>query len=429
MGRKLQPTHIPGRLDGVDIDALPRGLHGDGNRLYLQCTPGADGRMRRSWIFRFTVAGREKQLGLGSFEKVGTHDARRAAQKHQEALERGDVPEGDRERNRALRAQERQERVASIAFDQCVKRYIETQADSWSNPKHAEQWANTLRTYVSPVFGSLPVRAVERRHVLEALEPIWKTKPETARRVRGRIEAVLDFAEIREYRSGANPARLSREQIKAALGKLERDIKHHAALPYQEIGQFMADLRTREGVAARALEFTILTAARTNETIGTRLDEIDEAVRVWTVPADRMKGRRGKRREHRVALSNAALGVLKRMAEVRENDFVFPGERQSTLSNMAMLAVLKRMGRGDLTVHGFRSTFRDWAAECTNFPREVAEAALAHVVGDKVEAAYRRGDLFEKRRKLMDAWATYCAKPATSGKVIPLPTAEERIPA
>jgi integrase len=425
MGRKLQPTHIPGRLDGMNIDALPRGLHGDGNRLYLQCTPGADSRMRRSWIFRFSIGGREKQLGLGSFEKVGTQDARRAAQKHQEALERGEVPEGDRERNRALRAQERQQRVASITFDQCAAKYIETHRPEWRNAKHAAQWQSTLNTYASPVFGNLPVREIERQHLIEALEPIWKTKRETARRVRGRIEAVLDWAEVREYRTGANPARLSRAQIQAGLGKQPRTIRHHAAVPYQEIGAFMRDLKSRESVAASALEFTILTAARTNEALQARDAEFDLKAHVWTVPAGRMKGKR----EHRVPLSDAACDVLRRMAKVKESDVVFPGERQATLSNMAMLAVLKRMGRGDLTVHGFRSTFRDWAAECTNFPREVAEAALAHVVGDKVEAAYRRGDLFEKRRKLMDAWAAYCAKPATSGKVIPLPTAEERIPA
>ncbi len=424
MARKRQ-NDLPGRLDNRDLDTLPRGLHGDGNRLYLQCTPGADGRMRRSWIFRFTASdGREKQLGLGGLDKVGIQEARQRARQLNQQLKDGDEPRGPREETRAKRASEQQQKVASITFDQCAAKYIEAHRGEWRNSKHASQWENTLRTYVSPVFGSLPVRVAERSHIIEALEPIWKTKRETARRVRGRIEAVLDWAEIREYRNGTNPARLSREQIKAALGKQDRTVRHHAALPYQKIGAFMPVLRERESVATCALEFTILTVARTSETLEARWPEMDLAARVWTVPGARMKSGR----DHRVPLSEAACAVLKRMATVRESDVVFPGERQDTLSNMAMKAVLRRMGRGDLTVHGFRSTFRDWAAECTNFPREVAEAALAHIVGDETERAYRRGDLFEKRRKLMDAWAAYCAKPAASGDVIPLRTAEARVP-
>jgi len=250
--------------------------------------------------------------------------------------------------------------------------------------------------------------------VTKALEPIWSTKPETASRVRGRIESVLDWAKARGYRNGENPARWRGhlDHLLPARTKV-RKVVHHAALPYREIGTFMAALRERAALAARALEFAILTAARASEVINARWDEIDLQARVWTVPAERMKAGR----EHRVPLSDLAVGILNRMQEVRQNDHIFPGERRASLSNMSFLMLLRRMDRDDLTAHGFRSTFRTWAAECTRYPREIAEAALAHVVGDATEQAYQRGDVFEKRRKLMDAWATYCTKPARTSAV------------
>src|SRR5262245_2427161 len=249
---------------------------------------------------------------------------------------------------------------------------------------------------------------------MKVVEPLWAVKSETASRVRGRIEVILDWATVRGFRQGDNPARWRGhlDKLLPARSKV-RKVVNHAALPYGEVGAFMADLREREGIAARALEFTILTATRTGEVLRAAWSEIDFQARVWTVPAGRMKGGR----EHRVPLSGAALAPLKRMHELRENSFVFPGGRRAMMSNMAMDMLLRRMGR-NVTVHGFRSTFRDWVAEQTNFPKEVAEAALAHVVGDKVEAAYRRGDLFEKRRRLMNAWAEYCTKTAADGVVV-----------
>ncbi len=267
------------------------------------------------------------------------------------------------------------------------------------------------------MFGDLPVAAVDTALVTKAIEPVWTLKPETASRVRGRIESVLDWAKARGYRAGDNPARWRGhlDNLLPARSKVRR-VEHHAALPYGEAAAFMAELRRQEGMAARALEFAILTAARTSEVLGARWGEINIAERLWTVPGERMKAGR----EHRVPLSDAAMAIIEAMAERRQGEFVFAGARGGTLSNMAMLMLLRRMGRGDLTAHGFRSTFRDWAAERTNFPADVAEMALAHTVADKVEAAYRRGDLFAKRRQLAEAWARFCDAPAAAGQVVPL---------
>jgi integrase len=274
----------------------------------------------------------------------------------------------------------------------------------------------------------LPVGAIDTGLVLKVLEPIWTAKPETAGRVRGRIEAVIDWAKARDYRVGENPARWRGhlDKLLPARSKVRR-VKHHPALPYDELPAFMRALRAQEGISARALEFTILTAARTNETIGATWPEINLGAKVWTIPADRMKAER----DHRVPLSAAALAILKRMAEFRENAFVFPGDRRAGLSNMAMLEMVRGMNERraaagepkwidphqgkEIVPHGFRSSFRDWASERTNFPREVAEAALAHIEGDETELAYKRGDLFEKRRRLMDEWARYCARPGAIG--------------
>lgn len=303
-----------------------------------------------------------------------------------------------------------------MTFDACAAAYIEAQEAAWRNPKHRQQWRNTLSTYASPVFGSLPVQAVDVGLVMKCLEPIWTTKPETASRLRGRIESILDWAAVRGYRRGDNPARWRGhlDKLLPARGKI-RQVEHHSALPYSEIAEFLTALRAEEGVAARALEFLVLTATRTGEVIAARWDEVHLKEKVWVVPAVRMKAGR----EHRVPLSAAALAVLQQMREAREGEFIFPGGKAGRpLSNMAMLKVLRRMDRADLTAHGFRSTFRDWAAERTNFPREVAEMALAHTVSDKVEAAYRRGDLFQKRRQLMEAWARSCGSPARGGELV-----------
>ena len=293
----------------------------------------------------------------------------------------------------------------ALTFRACTEQYIAAHGTSWRNAKHAAQWRTTVKTYAEPVIGSLPVQNVATEQVVKIIEPLWATKPETASRLRGRIEAVLDWATARGYRQGDNPAkwRGHLDKLLPARAKV-RKVKHHAALPYKELPAFMASLRRQEGVSARALEFLILTSARTGETIGAWIDEIEDEI--WTVPAARMKAGT----EHRVPLSAPALAIAEKMRNGRKDGFLFPGGKVGKpLSNMAMLALLERMGRPDLTSHGFRSTFRDWTAECTDYPREVAEMALAHVIENKVEAAYRRGDLFEKRLLLMAEWATFCS--------------------
>ncbi len=280
--------------------------------------------------------------------------------------------------------------------------YIAANGDSWRNAKHRAQWQNTLSAYVHPIIGDMPIAEVGTAHVLEILEPLWKTRPETASRVRGRIETILDNAKARELRTGENPARWRGHisQILPKRGRLTRG--HHKAMPYGDVPGFVAQLRTRKAMAALALEFVILTAARTGEVTGATWQEIDLGKKLWTIPATRMKA--GK--EHRIPLSPRAVEILETVKPLGK-EFVFPGERGGPLSNMAMGMLLKRMGK-TVTVHGFRSAFRDWAAECTGYPHEVCEMALAHVIGNKAEAAYRRGDLFEKRARLMADWAGYC---------------------
>jgi integrase len=303
-----------------------------------------------------------------------------------------------------------------MTFRACAEAYVAAHKAGWRSAKHGQQWQASLRDYVDPVFGSLPVQAVDVALVTKAIEPIWSTKPETASRVRGRVESVLDWATARGYRKGENPARWRGHLDKLLPRKSKvRRVEHHPALPYAEIGAFMGDLRQQEGVAALGLEFAILTAARTGEVIGAKWDEINQTERVWTVPADRMKGNR----EHRVPLSDAAMAIVEKTAATRSSDYVFPGHRRGKpISSTAFFMLLREMGRGDLTAHGFRSTFRDWCAEQTNFAREVAEAALAHKIPNAVEAAYRRGDLFQKRRQLAEAWARYCDSAPAAGKVV-----------
>jgi integrase len=401
------------RLSAVKVANLKqRGMYADGGGLYLQVSQNGT----RSWIFRFKQSGRSRDMGLGSLTAVSLATAREIAadcrRKRSAGLDPIETRKADRREAQLTAAR-------SMTFDQCRDAFIEAHRAGWQNAKHRGQWTASLATYVTPVLGSLPIQSVDVGLVMKALEPIWSTKPETAARVRGRIERILDWSKVRGFRQGENPARWRGhlDVLLPARSKV-RQVEHHAALPYSEIGTFMAALKTRQAVAARALEFAILTAARTGEVLGARWDEVGLQAKVWTVPASRMKGGR----EHRVPLSPPAISVLKEMQTRHHCDLVFPGNRRGkSLSNMAMLMVLRRMDRADLTAHGFRSTFRDWAAECTNFPREVAEAALAHLVGDKVEAAYRRGDLFEKRRRLMDAWAAYCQATCNNdGRVVPL---------
>jgi integrase len=386
------------------------GLKADGGGLYLQIAPSG----AKTWIYRFQVRGRRRDMGLGSVDVYSLAEARRKAADSRRLVAEGIDPIDQRA---ALAARVAASAAKAIIFRECAERYIAAHQASWRNQKHARQWPSTLEMYVYPAFGAVPVAAVDVGLVMKVVEPMWSTKPETASRVRGRIEAILDWAAARGYRAGENPARW-RGHLENLLPKKSkvRRVEHHAALVYAEIADFIADLRHLQGTAARALEFAILTAGRTSEVIGARWDEINFAERLWTVPADRMKAAK----EHRVPLSKQALGVLEQMAAIRQSEFVFAGDRTGRpISNMAMLMLLRRMGRGDLTTHGFRSTFRDWAAERTHFPAEVAEIALAHTVSDKIEAAYRRGDLFEKRRQLAEAWGRYCTAPAkTVGRVV-----------
>ena len=409
MARKIE------RLTALAVTKTRReGLHADGGGLYLQVS----GSGAKSWLYRFMLNGKARAMGLGSVHTVSLAEAREQAIQCRKLTRQGVDPI---EARKVERTKAQLEAAKSITFDACATSYIAAHKAGWRNSKHADQWRSTLDTYAMPVFGSLPVQDIDLTLVLKVLEPIWKTKTETASRLRGRIEAVLDWATVRGYRRGDNPARWRGhlDKVLPARSKVQKVI-HHEALPYVEIGEFVAALRDQEGVAARALEFLILTATRTGEVIGARWDELDLGQRVWTVPPNRMKAGR----EHRVPLSTAAMALLETMKKQRRDEYVFPGFKQGKpLSNMAMLKLLERIGRSDLTAHGFRSTFRDWAAERTNFPREVAEMALAHTIGDKVEAAYRRGDLFEKRRDLMATWAGYCGEIPRSAHVIRIPDA------
>lgn len=396
------PRKVHQKLTARTVKNLRKpGYHIDGDGLYLQVTPGG----AKTWVFRYTLRGKAREMGLGSESRLSLAEARVEAQRQRDLQREGVDPIEARDRARAAQALG----VArSRTFWECCESYLDSPPNAWTNPKHAKQWRSTLETYAKAELGTMPVSDIVTEDVHRVLEPIWRVKAETASRLRGRIEAVLDWAQVRGYRNGENPARWRGhlDKVLPQRSKVQK-VRHHPALPYPAVGAFMKDLRVQEGIAARALEFIILTAARTGEAIAAKWSEFDLKEGVWTVPANRMKAKK----QHKVPLSPAALAMLKRVPKVEGSDFVFTGARKGKhLSNMACLALLERMGKADLTVHGFRSTFRDWAAECTNFPREIAEASLAHAVGDKVEAAYRRGDAFKKRSLLMMAWAGHCAK-------------------
>ena len=353
----------------------------------------------RSWVLRLSVGGRQREMGLGSFPSVPLAEAREKARAHRAMVDQGADPISER---RAAKSAAAADRDSQQSFATVAAQYIAQHAKSWKNAKHGAQWASTLRTYAEPVIGSLLVRDVTTVHVIKVLEPIWTAKTETARRIRSRMELILDFAAARGLREGPNPARW-RGNLDAALPKPGRiaKVRHHAAVAVDEIGAFMTRLRAQSGMGAKALEFAVLTAARSGEVRGAVWSELDLAAALWTVPAERMKSGR----EHRVPLSKPALTLLRDLPTGAPDDLVFPGLR-GPLSDMSLTAVLRRM-KVDATAHGFRSTFRDWCSEHTNHSSEVAEMALAHAVGDKVEAAYRRGDLFEKRVHLMNDWATF----------------------
>jgi len=407
VGRRLH-----NKLTAVQVaKACVPGYYGDGGGLWLQVSPSGT----KSWVFRFTLAGRSREMGLGPLHTVSLAEARnKALEKRKLLLDGVDPIEA---RNTTQRTAD-SNAARAVTFKTEAENYIEAHRAGWKNAKHADQWTNTLETYAYPFIGKQLVSEIDTALVMKCLQPIWSTKTETASRVRGRIESVLDYATALKHRTGDNPARW-RGHLDHLLPKPTKVAKteHHAALPYTEAGAFVKALRAQDGLSARALEFTILTATRTGEAIGARWDEIDLDASLWTVPAVRMKAAV----LHRVPLSKAAVRILKGVRGLNA-EFVFPGlkEKQS-LSNMAMLSLLqKRMGRKDLTVHGFRSTFRDWAAELSNFPNEVVEMALAHTIEDPTEAAYRRGDLFAKRAKLMEAWAEYLNRSGTAATVTPI---------
>ncbi len=389
------------------------GFHADGLNLYLQVTlTGA-----RSWIFRYARAGKTTDVGLGSIHTTSLAEARDIAHEARRLLRDGIDP---LEARRRTKQQKALEGAKTITFKAAADQYIAAHCAGWRNIKHAGQWRDTLANYAHPIIGALPVRAIDTALVMQVLEPIWNAKPETASRLRGRMESILDWAKVKGYRDGENPARWRGHLDKLLPKKSKvRKPEHHAALPYGELPAFLIELRKQQGLAARALEFCILTATRSGETIGAQWSAIDLQTKTWLIPASRMKGGA----EFKIPLSDRAIATLKEMESGRdlEGGFVFPGaQRGKPLSENAMYVRLQRMGRSDLTVHGMRSTFRDWAAERTSYPNHVIEMALAHAISNAVEAAYRRGDLFEKRCRLMEAWAAFCGAPTISSEVLPL---------
>ena len=386
------------RLTALSVkQAKQRGYYHDGGGLYLQIA----GNGSRSWIFRYGAQGR-RHLGLGPTHAVTLQEAREKARDCRKQLVEGLDPIAEKQ---ARKTAAHLEAAKAISFAKAAETYIVDHHAAWKNERNRQQWRNTLATYAYPVIGKLPVAAIDTGLVVRVLQPIWHEKPETASRVRMRIERVLGWATVHGYRAGDNPARWHThlDHLLPQQGKIA-PVQHHPALPFAELPAFTKAMLERDGLAAEALEFTILTAARTSEVIGMTWRELDLKAGVWTVPPGRMKSGR----EHRVPLSARALVILKK--QPRDDERVFP------LSNMAFLQLLKRMERTDITPHGFRSSFRDWAAETHDAERDVVEMALAHAISDKTEAAYRRGDLFKKRRKLMDDWAAFCTAKGRGGK-------------
>jgi integrase len=409
-----------GSLSAKKIEHLKKvGYHADGDNLYLQVTSSN----AKSWIFRFSFDGKRREMGIGPYPEISLEKARESAIELRRLVKAGTDPI---EQRKADQAAKRAERNNAVTFAYCAKQYIESHRHGWKNPKHAQQWANTLEQYAYPVIGETIIKDVDTALIMRVLQPIWLAKNETAGRLRGRLENILDWAAVQGFRAVENPARWKGhlDNLLASPGKVQKN-NHFKALPYAEINTLMLALRANGSVSAKALEFLILTAARTGEIIGAKWDEIDFDNQLWIVPADRMKAGR----EHRIPLSSRAFDIVREMQALKTNDAIFPGRSKGGfLSNAAMDKLLQQTLGIDATVHGMRSTFRDWASERTAYPHEVCEMALAHTIRNQAEAAYRRGDLIEKRRNLMEDWLKFCEAAAdTSGAVIPFKRTAEAV--
>lgn len=414
---------MPRLMNKLTVKAVEKqtkpGLYGDGAGLYLQITKQGV----KSWLYRFMIDGKAYGMGLGATHTITLAEARQKATDARKHVINGGNPL-EAKRLAALQAKAAKARL--ITFAECAEAFIEAHKVSWKNPKHQDQWVNTIESYVNPIIGTLPVSEVDTALVMKVLTQtdaegakFWQSKNETASRVRGRIEAILGWATTSGFRSGDNPARWKGHlnNLLATISRAVR-IKHHPSLPWERIGVFFCALKQTEGIAARAVEFTILTASRSGEVRGAKWSEIDLKKKVWTIPASRMKAKQ----EHEVPLSSSAIDLIQKQERVPGSDVIFPNTKGDVLSDMALTAVIRRMDKKDpdqwktdsgdiITVHGFRSTFRMWAAEATNYPREVAEHALAHKLPDAVERSYQRGSQFSKRSAMMEDWASYCSTP------------------
>ena len=407
VGRLRRTLH---RLSAVAIGrAKEAGYLHDGGGLYLQITEAG----ARSWVYRFSLAGRRRDMGLGAYPAVSLALARKLAADARALVKAGQDPIAARD---ADRARQRLEQTRGVTWDQAVSQFLADHAPSWRNAKHRMQWASSLKTYASPVLGPLAVASITTAEVTRVLDPLWRVHPETASRLRGRIERVWDWCRVRGYCAGENPARWRGHlsQVYPSRGKAWT-VRHFAAVPIDDLPAVYARLQQTDSITAKAARFCILTASRPGQTIGATWAEIDRRNGVWLVPPERMKTAKA----HRAVLSKEAVAILDELAELRIGDLVFPGRSGRPLSLTSLSKVLRAAGAGRATLHGTaRSTFRDWCSERTSFAGEVAEMALAHAVGDKTERAYRRGELLEKRRALMEAWAKFLRAPASGGTVV-----------
>jgi integrase len=378
------------RLSALDVKAKSEpGRYADGDGLYLNVAAGKS----KSWVFLWMKNGKRREMGLGSYPTISLVAARQRADECRRQVAEGLDPITERKK------------AAPVTFGEAADQFLASMSSSFRNEKHRDQWKMTLGDAYCAKLRKQSISAVDTEDVLQVLTPIWQTKAETASRIRGRIERVLDYATVKGWRTGENPARW-RGHLKNALPARQKLARgHHAAMPYAQVPAYVKRLQSAEAMAARGLEFLILTASRSGEVMGAQWPEFDLEKAIWTVPAERMKA--GK--EHRVPLSPGAVTIIKALKDAKVNDYVFPGEKKDRpLSPMAFAMLMRRMKFGQYTAHGFRSAFRDWAGDETSFPRELAEAALAHRVGDETERAYRRSDALDRRRKLMEAWTDYC---------------------